>query len=132
MLKILKFNKHNYPLHIPNHREEQAAIRLGGKLAVRWLSQLSDRSLSTTPPNKRVWCKSVLQNQPQGTPPPISPILLLPNPILTGGLHKLSIQSTPLPSVFTESLYSVDWINDRPLALCRAHGHILYMVSIWI
>lgn len=40
-----------------------------------------------------------------------------------------SVHTSPLGPHEKPLVY---WINDKPLDLCRAHGHILYMVSIWI
>ena len=36
MLKILHHNVYNCTLHRPSHREEEAAIKFGGKRALRW------------------------------------------------------------------------------------------------
>lgn len=105
MLKTLHYHKHNYTLHSPNHRDQLAAIKFGGKHALRWLSAWtgwSSKHHPTRGPGADLCCRNSYKGLHL-----CFPAFLLPNPTLPGALHPLKAWA----SVLTESLLSYQWIG---------------------
>lgn len=87
MLKVLQYNKYNQLLHSPNQRGA-GSYQLWRETCCEMAFTTNREKLKYYPTKGRCASLCCRQNHPQGTPPPVSPALLLPSPVLPGGLHQ--------------------------------------------